>query len=213
METPATPDNRRVRELPVVAGHLALDFANTVDDPEGADRHDHVATYPGLLHWSVRVGALSPAQAERLQQAATSRPRDAQAALQQAHALRRTILATFTDIATGKTSAPGHWADLQPFVTDALVHAELQPSDTIYELSWPDTDQLHAMLWPIAHAAFNMLTAAELHRVKRCAGCPWLFLDHSKNASRRWCAMNDCGTHAKIRRYVARRAARRTTPR
>jgi hypothetical protein len=67
------------------------------------------------------------------------------------------------------------------------------------------------MLWPIAHAALELLTDAELHRVKRCAGCPWLFLDHSKNTSRRWCAMNDCGTHAKVRRYVARRAALRTS--
>jgi CGNR zinc finger len=34
--------------------------------------------------------------------------------------------------------------------------------------------------------------------VKRCAGYPWLFLDRSKNASRRWCAMNGCGTQEKI---------------
>jgi predicted RNA-binding Zn ribbon-like protein len=208
VETSATVENPR--ELPIVARQLALDFANTIDDPEGAARHDHLATYPGLLQWSVRVGALSPAQAERLQQAATSEPRRAAAALKRAHALRRTILATFTEIAAGESPAPRHWAQLRPFVTDAVAHAQLIPTAPAYQLGWPDTDQLHAMLWPIAHAALELLTAAELHRVKRCAGCPWLFLDHSKNTSRRWCAMNDCGTHAKVRRYVARRAARRT---
>jgi hypothetical protein len=44
--------------------------------------------------------------------------------------------------------------------------------------------------------------------VKGCAGCSWLFVDESKNKSRRWCAMEDCGTHAKTQRYVARRAAK-----
>ena len=34
------------RELPIVGGNLALDFANTVDDPDGPERHDHAGTYP-----------------------------------------------------------------------------------------------------------------------------------------------------------------------
>jgi predicted RNA-binding Zn ribbon-like protein len=65
------------------------------------------------------------------------------------------------------------------------------------------------MLWPVAHAAAALLTGPDVYRVKQCAGCPWLFLDRSRNGSRRWCAMTDCGTNEKIRRYVARRAARR----
>jgi predicted RNA-binding Zn ribbon-like protein len=64
-------------------------------------------------------------------------------------------------------------------------------------------------LWPVVYGAAELLTAADLSRVKQCAGCPWLFLDRSKNGSRRWCSMEDCGTHAKIVKYVARRAARR----
>ena len=65
------------------------------------------------------------------------------------------------------------------------------------------------MIWPLAQAALDLLTQSPSRRVKRCAGCPWLFLDGSKNASRRWCAMNICGTDEKIRRYVSRRAERR----
>jgi predicted RNA-binding Zn ribbon-like protein len=53
------------------------------------------------------------------------------------------------------------------------------------------------------------LTSGPLGRVKGCAGCNWLFVDESKNKSRRWCSMEECGTHAKMRRYVARRAAKR----
>ena len=36
-----------------------------------------------------------------------------------------------------------------------------------------------------------------------------LFNDESKNRSRRWCSMEDCGSAEKVRRFVARRAGRR----
>jgi predicted RNA-binding Zn ribbon-like protein len=192
-----------VRELPIVGGQLALDFANTVDDPDGPARHDHIATYAGLVDWSVRVGTCSPASAERL----LSRPEEAGAALERAHTLRAVVRTLFTAVATGESDLAEHWTALRPFVTDAVANAELGPD---HALSWPGAGEPHAMLWPVAHAAAELLTGPELDRVKRCAGCPWLFVDHSRNGSRRWCAMNDCGTHAKIRRYVARRAAKRT---
>ena len=40
-------------------------------------------------------------------------------------------------------------------------------------------------------------------------GCGWLFLDQSRNGSRRWCRMADCGSTAKARRLTERRRAAR----
>jgi glycosyltransferase involved in cell wall biosynthesis len=74
---------------------------------------------------------------------------------------------------------------------------------------WAIGDDLAGVLWPVAHSATGLLTSVPLGRVKGCAGCNWLFVDESKNKSRRWCSMEDCGTYAKMRRYVARRAAKR----
>jgi predicted RNA-binding Zn ribbon-like protein len=185
------------RELPVVAGHLALDFANTVDDPLGPARHDHLATHADLVTWSVRMRTLTTGQAAELT--------PSRATLRKAHALRDTLNTVFAAVATG---GEVRWHDLRPYAADALAHASL--SDT-YTLTWPDASAPHAMLWPVAHAAAELLTSQDVHRVKQCAGCPWLFLDRSRNGSRRWCAMNDCGTHEKIRRYVTRRAARRAS--
>ena len=91
---------------------------------------------------------------------------------------------------------------------DAVAHADLVPDGTGLHLVWPDAHHPHAVLWPIPHSAVDLLTTGDLRRIKRCAGCEWLFLDRSKNASRRWCAMTDFGTQSKIRRYVARRASR-----
>jgi predicted RNA-binding Zn ribbon-like protein len=224
METTQVTSTQRPRELPIVGGHLALDFANTVDDPEGSERYDHAGTYPELVEWSVRIGILRPDQADKLLAASREQPRARSAALQRAHALRRILNQTFAEIAAMNSGppadtddavrlpVPARWPDLRPFVKDALGQAELVPHGATYEMTWPITARLDGMLWPIAAAAGELLVAPQLSRLKKCAGCPWVFLDQSKNLSRRWCAMNDCGTHEKIRRYVTKRAAKRAVP-
>ena len=67
-------------------------------------------------------------------------------------------------------------------------------------------------LRPVVHAAVQLLTTGALDRIKGCGGCRFLFNDESKNRSRRWCSMDDCGTAEKIRRYVAARRTRMTQP-
>jgi predicted RNA-binding Zn ribbon-like protein len=206
------------RELPIVGGHLALDFANTVDDPDGPERYDHAGTYPELVAWSARIGTLRPDQAQGLLTAAQEHPRARSAALKRAHLLRHILIEIFTEIAainsgqsaTTEGSPPSaRWGELRPFMTDAMAHAELAGDGSTYQLTWADTTRLDAMLWPVALAAGDLITSPQLSRLKKCAGCAWLFVDQSKNLSRRWCAMDDCGTHEKIRRYVTRRAAKR----
>ena len=214
----AVQATRTPRVLPIVGGHLALDFANTVDDPEGPERYDHAGTYPELVAWSARIGIVRPDQAEVLVTAAQKHPRAGSAALERAHLLRDILIETFTEvaaIASGRSAATegstpaARWEELRPYVADAMAHAELAWKGSTYQLRWADITRLDAMLWPVGLAAGDLITSTQLSRVKKCAGCPWLFLDQSKNLSRRWCAMNDCGTHEKIRRYVTRRAAAR----
>ena len=46
---------------------------------------------------------------------------------------------------------------------------------------------LDSMLWPIARSAADLLTSGELEAVRQCGGrnCGWLFLDTSRNRTRR----------------------------
>ncbi len=76
-----------------------------------------------------------------------------------------------------------------------------------YTYAWPESDRLERLLWPVALAAAELLISAEVRpRVKECAAdnCNWLFLDMSRNRSRRWCDMKVCGNRAKARRFSAR---------
>jgi predicted RNA-binding Zn ribbon-like protein len=206
---PAPPLPAGIRELPIVAGHLALDFANTVDDPLGPDRFDHLADYPRLLFWSQRVGLLTDRTAAELRRAADVQPRAAAAAVRRAHSLRAALNDTFGPLADGDMAAAG-WDQLRSFVTAAVQNARVTTTATSQaSLRW-DFTAPDSPLWPVAEASFSLLTGPELTRLKRCVGCPWLFLDRSKNRSRRWCSMEFCGTDEKMRRYVSKRAERRT---
>jgi hypothetical protein len=67
----------------------------------------------------------------------------------------------------------------------------------------------------LAFAAVDLVRTADLTQLRACplpeGGCGWLFLDLSRNRSRRWCAMEDCGTQAKSRRLTDRRRSTRAT--
>ncbi len=127
--------------------------------------------------------------------------------------LREAIHRSFTALAHRRKPNPDDLATLNETLASALAHARVMPAKTGFQWSWDESKPgLDRMLWPIARSAAELLTAAELARVKQCGGwdCGWLFLDLSKNNSRRWCEMEVCGSRAKARAYYARKRAAET---
>lgn len=55
----------------------------------------------------------------------------------------------------------------------------------------------------LVRMAEDLLVHEDLSRLKRCEGedCTTLFVDESKNQSRRWCSMEHCGMLLKSKRY------------
>jgi len=90
---------------------------------------------------------------------------------------------------------------------DAVGHGRLAQLSEGYALAWSiDDSQLQTPLWRLAHAAVEFLSSRELLYTRECAGAPcgWLFIDRSKNGSRRWCASEECGNRERARRHRAR---------
>jgi predicted RNA-binding Zn ribbon-like protein len=88
----------------------------------------------------------------------------------------------------------------------------VMPADSAYTWGWDRSGdhrgiRLDSPLWPVAQSAAELLTSPMLGRVKVCAGegCGWVFLDESRNGSRRWCDSRDCGNRERVRRYLARK--------
>ena len=204
-------DRIAVEELPLVGGNLALDFANTQSGPPGGEPDvESLAGYEDLVAWAVRVGVIGAPDAGSLVRQARRNPRDAEAAFERAEAFRERIHTIFASVADDVPPPAGALARLRDEEAEALAHADLSAARGGFAWTWSRPGDLDGLRWPIVHAAASLMTAGPLERVKACGGCRYLFLDETKNGSRRWCSMADCGTREKMRRFVARRSAARS---
>ncbi len=206
-------ETRLIAQTDLAGGHPALDFVNTVGgllDRPVRPEDELMREYRDLLDYGLQAGTLSEAHARRLRRRAKEHPRQAEAALALAFDTRALVDSAFRPLAEGGASPPDALEELARRGADALTRARLVPDGNGgYTWSWEHADDLEAPLWPVAHTALELLTEGPLERLKVCGRCRWLFLDTTKNRSRRWCSMEECGTHTKIERYVERRRERR----
>jgi predicted RNA-binding Zn ribbon-like protein len=203
-----TKKERSASSLELIGGALCLDFANTVSTRREQERREYLNTYPELVAWSQHARLLTEEMAEGLPRSADRRPDAAVAVLERAIALRETLYRIFSAVAQDQAPQSGDLAAVNAALHEALSRLKIQPSAGGFEWSWiVDGNDLDRMLWPIIRSAAELLTSEELGRVRQCArnGCDWLFVDTSKNRSRRWCSMGMCGSRVKARRYYQRK--------
>jgi predicted RNA-binding Zn ribbon-like protein len=201
-------------ELKIVGGDPALDFVNTVGDDRVADP---LGDYASFAAWAARIEVVDAVAADRLAAIAGDRPAAAQRALAEARALRGVMDAVFRPLARPAGEPPADaLARLVQRAGAAVERAHLVraggdnlgrscrvSAGDAFVPGWGG-DHLERPLWPLAVAALDLLRAGPLDRLKVCASCPWLFIDTSRNRSRRWCSMDECGVRIKMRRYRAK---------
>ena len=197
------------RSLKLETERLCLDFTNTVNWHASAHPVEELPNYPDLVGWAERIGLLTEPEAERLRRQAARRPAEARAVLARAHSLREALYRLLAATAHGHAANSADLDLINDELPRALAQARLAPAAGGYALHWPAApDALDRMLWPVAYSAAELLAQPDLlSRVGECAddrGCGYLFLDMTKNRSRRWCDMKDCGNRAKARRHYER---------
>jgi len=205
-DIPPIPDH----EIELAGGALALDFANTVGGTHVSPTHDHLRSYGDIAGFAVLAGALQPDVARRLAKRAERDPGRAAAVYELGIALRESIWAVFSALASGEAPRDGDLDLIADAAAAGRARARLVFDRTGVGWSLPaDEDELDRPLWEIARSAADLLTSGDHDRIKECASttCEWVFLDRSRNRSRRWCDMSDCGNRAKARRFQAKRHA------
>jgi predicted RNA-binding Zn ribbon-like protein len=181
----------RAAELELVGGDIALDLANTVNGLRDGPLDEEFLRAPGdLAEWAVHAGVVD--------QTPDVGKRDLAAVRE----LRGVVYAVFRAIAEGREPDPAQLSALAGFHAAAIGRARLVRAGGRFAPAWDGE-----VLGPLAAAAFDLLRHGPLDRLKLCDGCPWLFLDTSRNRSRRWCSMSECGSRLKMRRYRARKGA------
>jgi predicted RNA-binding Zn ribbon-like protein len=164
-------------------------------------------SYSDFLAWCRQAAVISQAEASVLERKAARRPGEAAGVHRRGLKLREAIYRIFRSIVWGESPALADLALLNSELATALGRLRVEPvrGDDQFALKWgTEGHPLDHPLGPVARAAAHLLTAPTARRrIRQCCGdnCGWLFLDSSKNRSRRWCDMRDCGNRAKVRRH------------
>jgi predicted RNA-binding Zn ribbon-like protein len=194
--------------LDLIGGWVCLDFVNTLDGHRNGHSRDYLGSYDELVLWARHVDLVTEGEARQLIDRARRQPTEASQVFEQALVLREAIYRIFIALASGERPAETDLANLNGALSVALARLQLVPTTDGFAWAWRDEAQdLERLLWPLARSAGELLTSAELNRVRECGGdnCGWLFVDTSRNRSRRWCDMKSCGNRAKAQRHYQRK--------
>jgi predicted RNA-binding Zn ribbon-like protein len=199
--------NRIPKPFELIAGHVALDLVNTLDNrfsPTGPN--ELLASYDDLLRFASQSGLLTERQAKlrkRLDAAEAERAE----VLGEVKRLRETVAAITYAQLDGKGLPASALITLEDYLKQASSHRHLTVDQLRPVWSWRGLDgQVAAPLWLLAQAAADFLLSERARQLRCCASetCRWLFLDTSKNRTRRWCDMRVCGNRMKAKRFHAR---------
>jgi predicted RNA-binding Zn ribbon-like protein len=203
----------RRHQFKLVGGHPALDFINTVHDWTASEPRDYLGEFSDAIRFGEAAGLLTRADDLRL------RRRTPHIELTRLRELRDLLKRIFQMRLSGEAPSNMDLGKLSANLAEAARATRL--------IAAPRTHRFHqvpvireiaaqnagdALLrLRIVEVAVALLVSDAMLRVKSCPTCGWLFLDVSKNRSRRWCSMDTCGGVAKARRYY-RRLKERTNP-
>jgi predicted RNA-binding Zn ribbon-like protein len=194
-----------------ISGWLCLSFANSVENYTLSDPLDALPTYNALLEWSLEAATIAREDREKLAELARSDGAGANQTLMKAKSLRLAIYRVFSAIAQEMPVPQTDLDELNTLLAQGLSRLRIGSREDGGRWEWEYAESgLDLPLWPIAQSAAELLISPNLARLRQCNGqkCTWIFLDRSKNRSRRWCHMGFCGNRAKSQRRYGRSKSR-----
>ncbi|MBV8768135.1 MAG: ABATE domain-containing protein [Hyphomicrobiales bacterium] len=207
-EISKSPDLKsRAGALPLIAGGLALDFANTQSGRGGKRAIEHLGEDDDVVAWSLHAGLIDEGTAKRVRARLSRKDREFAGFLCDALALREAVHQVIVAVARGMPPAEKDLSHLAACCASALAEATLEMGEEGARWRWPTQEPVpETILGPIALSAIGILRESDPKRLKQCSGehCGWVFFDMTKNRSRRWCEMSVCGNRAKASAHYRR---------
>lgn len=219
------PLDINTNKFKLIGGDLSLDFVNTVNgrisNPNKKSGRDYcdqfvsdkLANYTNLIAWSLKAGLIDEKEAKKLSQISKVELPAGNAVLKRALNLRESIYRLCKAAIEGWQPEAADLERLNRELSLARRHQKLSAAKSVFVFEWIDRGgALDSMLWQISESAAEMLLKGDLSRVRQCGSdaCNWLFLDTSRNRTRQWCDMKDCGNLAKVRRFRAKHQEKET---
>jgi predicted RNA-binding Zn ribbon-like protein len=189
-------------QIQLIGGDLSLDFVNSVHDRFEEPAEDYLGDFADLATWALVAGGISSEEKRRLENLARNNAQEAERVYAEALQLREAIHALYVSLLEG-TEVPGRDLErVNRWLSGSMANLVLEPRGERFEFAWSEANYgLESVLWPLTRSIAALVTSDRVDRLKQCPACGWLFLDSSKNMSRRWCSMETCGNRAKARRF------------
>ncbi len=194
--------------IKLLGGRLCLDFVNTVHCYGCADLEEYFNNYQDLVNWSRHVGTLTAAEAGTLAAVASGHRTLAENAHRRAIELRQILYRIFCSAVEGALPDEKDLATFNDNLSQTMMHSQIVKAQNGF--NWDMTGNKTKLDWilnPVIRSAADLLVSKKLGNLKKCSDpiCGWLFLDISRNRSRRWCDMRDCGNRAKAKRFYKKK--------
>ena len=200
---------------------LCLDFLNTLHDAGAEYPEEELSSNADLAGWAAQAGILSASEAGRLQARALRNyvqlkllGKKRASLRDDARALREALRQMFQRAARDGKVAPRDVETLNLLLERFPAAGRIERSNGDWTMNWESqAGGAEKIFYAIVKSAAELVATGRWRAVRECASdtCTWMFLDTSKNHSRRWCEMARCGNRYKVHRFRAR--SRRTRPR
>jgi predicted RNA-binding Zn ribbon-like protein len=176
-----------------IAGDIALDLVNTVSWRGTDHETDHLMSAEDIVTWA--------READLVDHDFDLAAGESEILFKRILALRSAIGEAGAAIAHGKDVPTYALNAIRDLAAEALQAAEVRGVPATLKFTG-----VNKIVGAIAWSALDLFRGDELSRLKQCPpdDCHWLFIDRTKNGSRRWCDMATCGNRAKKQTYRKR---------
>jgi predicted RNA-binding Zn ribbon-like protein len=184
----------------LVAGRLALDFANT--SPAA-----HDLSWDEFVSFLIDTRLVSEERAARLRPLLFNEPHAVDAVLLRIRRLRESFRAIFSAVVDDK-HYPSSWVEpINEILRITEGHDELVARNGSWSLQFVAREGgLEWLLAAIARSAAELLVEGSRAPIRRCSNpaCRLFFYDDSRTHRRRWCSMKLCGNRHKVAAFLRR---------
>lgn len=181
----------------LIGGEISLDLINTVSWPDTAREHDWLDRPSNVIAWAMASGILAEEERGTLEANASDGK-----AVTQVHHIRNDLRDVLRPLAFDEQPPSQAVKTLNARIHEIWAHRRIDPDS--HQWTWDAPKTLTELFAPVIWNAAHILTNADHTRIGHCPSCRWLFYDTTRNRSRRWCDMADCGSRDKALRYYHR---------
>jgi len=183
----------------LIGDEICLDFINSVSWQGTEKEHDWLDQPANFIAWALAVKIIDTRKANLLK----ARPAaDLKKELDKVHALRSDLYKVLHPLGSGRKPAEESITRQNALILKISRHRYIDPKK--HQWAWVEPSSLTQTLSPVIWNAAHIITDLNHARIKHCPGCDWIFYDRTRNGSRKWCDMEDCGSRDKSLRYYHR---------